>query len=674
MKLVGSLRARLGLDKKPFDKNLKSAKSGAKKFGSAMKKIGSIIAGAFAIKIIAQWGKATLNAYKEQRSAELKLATIMRDRMKLGKDAFKRIAKQTSEYQKQGIIGDEIQLAGVQQLATFVKQEKALSNMIPAMNNLLAQQKGYNAQAGDAVNIANMMGRVLTGQVSALSRVGISFTEAQKQTLKFGTELEKTATLSEIITDNVGNMNEELAKTDLGKIQTFRNLWGDLKEWIGGKIVPGLAKVASLFSKLITPKASAQLRIEKEKVNLLVGAITDEITLKEDRATLLKELQQEYPGFLKNLKTETVTNKELTDRLKDVNKEYEKKINIAIKEALMAEHANELAKLWSKQKKKQDKLEETQAYQKAAIERGASQGIIDSYQTAIDKIKGKIKGLQDERKEIDANVVAIMLLVEAEKKLLDTETGGGDGGGKPTPKGPTPKEPILKTRAEIPVDTIFQMSESAAENLANSASMYLDVLEQMKADEIAIEEETARKIKAIQESIKQRKISDLQQYLSLTSDFAGAIGNMWESQKEKELSAVGDNAKKREAIEKKYANREKAIALGQAAINTALAVTKVLGQTGVLSPFVIPLILATGAIQMAAIASQSFEEGGVVPPGYPNDNYPALLSSGERVTPPEKLPISSNSNRLGNQNVKFIIEKDQLVGVLEMYNNQKNNF
>ena len=59
MKIIGQLKARLGLDKSKYDKGLKGAKAGANKFGSAMKKIGKIIAGAFAIKIIAQWGKAT---------------------------------------------------------------------------------------------------------------------------------------------------------------------------------------------------------------------------------------------------------------------------------------------------------------------------------------------------------------------------------------------------------------------------------------------------------------------------------------------------------------------------------------------------------------------------------------------------------------------------------------
>jgi hypothetical protein len=33
-----------------------------------------------------------------------------------------------------------------------------------------------------------------------------------------------------------------------------------------------------------------------------------------------------------------------------------------------------------------------------------------------------------------------------------------------------------------------------------------------------------------------------------------------------------------------------------------------------------------------------FAQGGIVPPGYPNDTYPARLSSGEMVIPAKKLP------------------------------------
>jgi len=50
--------------------------------------------------------------------------------------------------------------------------------------------------------------------------------------------------------------------------------------------------------------------------------------------------------------------------------------------------------------------------------------------------------------------------------------------------------------------------------------------------------------------------------------------------------------------------------------------------------------LGTGAASMAAIsggmAATGFKEGGVVPAGFPNDTFPAMLTSGEIILPPDK--------------------------------------
>lgn len=63
-----------------------------------------------------------------------------------------------------------------------------------------------------------------------MRRVGITFTAAQEQVLKYGNESQRAAMLAEVITDNVGHMNAELAKTDAGKAQQMANAIGDIKE------------------------------------------------------------------------------------------------------------------------------------------------------------------------------------------------------------------------------------------------------------------------------------------------------------------------------------------------------------------------------------------------------------------------------------------------------------
>ena len=268
VKTVGKLRAELGLDKSKYEKGMKGAKKSTQGFAKFLQRAAKIMAAIFAVKIIFQWAKALKNAYQTQMEAEIKLQTIMRTRMGLGKQAVNDLKKQASAYQKIGVIGDEVQLAGLQQLATFLRQKESLEALLPAMNNLLAQQRGYNAKATDAVGIANLMGKVLDGQVSALRRVGISFTESQAKALKFGTELEKAAVLSEVITGNVGETNKALGKTPLGKIKKWQNAWGDFKEMLGSKIVPLLGKFAVWGMKTL-PKISENFNsIRKQLVGV----------------------------------------------------------------------------------------------------------------------------------------------------------------------------------------------------------------------------------------------------------------------------------------------------------------------------------------------------------------------------------------------------------------------
>ena len=97
-----------------------------------------------------------------------------------------------------------------------------------------------------------------------------------------------------------------------------------------------------------------------------------------------------------------------------------------------------------------------------------------------------------------------------------------------------------------------------------------------------------------------------------------------ESEREKELSnknlteaqksAINEKFDRKVAAEKEKAwEAERAAAVAQALINGALAVTKVLAQTGVLSPFAIPAIVAGTSLQIATILGQpkpKFAAGG----------------------------------------------------------------
>nr|DAK38001.1 MAG TPA: tail tape measure [Caudoviricetes sp.] len=176
--------------------------------------------------------------YAAQVEAETKLQTVMRNTMNASDAEVQSIKDLCSAQQELGVIGDEVQLAGVQELATYASKKSSLETLIPVMNDMIAQQYGFNATQESAVSIATMMGKVFAGQTSALSRYGYTFTEAQEQILKFGTEEEKAATLAEVVRQSVGGVNAELAKTDTGRMVQLNNAIGDIKEQVGQMLIP----------------------------------------------------------------------------------------------------------------------------------------------------------------------------------------------------------------------------------------------------------------------------------------------------------------------------------------------------------------------------------------------------------------------------------------------------
>ena len=182
-------------------------------------------------------------SYNAVQQANTQLTTVMRQRMDATEEDIKKVNEVIGAQSKLGVIGGTIQKTGAQQIATFLKEKGTLEQLIPAMDDLLAQQKGLNATQEDARSVANLMGKAMTGQTSALRRVGITFSEAQENIMKYGTEQQRAAMLAQIITDNVGHMNAQLGKTDAGQLKQAEMQFAAIKVQIGELVSKWLPKI-----------------------------------------------------------------------------------------------------------------------------------------------------------------------------------------------------------------------------------------------------------------------------------------------------------------------------------------------------------------------------------------------------------------------------------------------
>lgn len=183
-------------------------------------------------------GRSSLQEYQGQIRANERLAQLMGNVRGTTLAQIEAVKSYASELQKVTTIGDDVSISGASQLATFRLQAKSIQALMPAMTDLMAGTYGVKVNQDNAIQSANLLGKVFTGQVGALRRVGISFTKAQEQVMKMGTEEQKVATLVKVLDQNYGGLAKRLARTPEGKIVQLANAWGDVREELGGRLQP----------------------------------------------------------------------------------------------------------------------------------------------------------------------------------------------------------------------------------------------------------------------------------------------------------------------------------------------------------------------------------------------------------------------------------------------------
>ena len=273
MAVVKNLMVRAGADFSAITKQADKAKaamsgmqtvvtkscSGMSSAVSGLKKVLGALGATLSVAAVVSFSKSAKEAYDTQVEGETKLAQVMRNTIGASNDEIKAIKDLTAAQQALGVIGDEVQLAGAQELTTYVTMTSTLETLIPVMNDMVAQQYGLSASGENAAGIATMLGKVLSGQTSALSRYGYTFTKAQEEILKYGTEAQRAATLAEVVEQSVGGMNAALAATPSGRLQQVSNTLGDIKEGFGQAVtsllttfLPALNLICSLLASMAT--------------------------------------------------------------------------------------------------------------------------------------------------------------------------------------------------------------------------------------------------------------------------------------------------------------------------------------------------------------------------------------------------------------------------------------
>lgn len=210
------------------------------------------------------------------------------------------------------------------------------------------------------------------------------------------------------------------------------------------------------------------------------------------------------------------------------------------------------------------------------------------------------------------------------------------------------QEEIKAIREQYLMDDKQRMEAELAEMQARTAFEALAEEEKqiiLKAirDKYREEEEIAVEESLIQRAQKYEGYLDaIQQGLSIVSDFQ-------KMKMDEELAKAGENEEKRAQIRKKYAEKQKKVAIAEAVILGAKGVLQALGSTPPPLSYVLAALtgVATG-VQIAAIQKQTFADGGFTGQGTYRDStghkVAGIVHDNEYVVPKTVLQTPMGSS------------------------------
>jgi len=675
-KIVGDLKARLGLDKTKFDKGIDEAEKRGNKFGSAMKKLGGILAGAFAFHKIAQgitkfiqknteFGQSLANLSAITGAVGKDLDYYSQQAKKIGRTTTLSASQAVKAFELMGSARPELlknkeALAAVTEQAVILAEASGLE-LTEATNALAKSMNQFNIPAGKAADVINILAagskagaEAIPGLAEGIKWMGTSASMAN-------ISLEQSVALIETLAEkglsgaeSGAQLRNVILKLQSGAEDTNPAIVGmsTALENLNKKNLSA-AKLTEMFG-LRNQQAAAILIQNVDKFKSYTEAVTGTNIAYEQQAKKVDTVQGRWKGLMSVIEGITLQGEGF---------------NNTIKEGLvwMTNKIPEVAKVFNSIKGAIVSVINyfIDLYNESTAFRGIIEGIKFTFRTVFDYIKMQIR-------------TVVSAFTGLGKILKDVFTGNW-------------KE--IKVHAKEAFDAIGEDIEDFGEDVAENWQQMMKNMTEKKHVQLI-------EIKAIRTSGGgsatggggvggtavappglEAKFSERGLMIGEGEDeLAGIYADI-----EEELKGVHEEFTAASLAAAEFGNQVmlagiqgegSLIKFGKTVVSVAKqiisayvaeAVAGAVKSALVEVPFPFNIVAAgvAGGLAAAAInaAIPSFASGGVIPGGYPNDTYPALLTSGERVL----TPLQNSQYESGSGSVARIAVDDIKIKGTDMY-------
>lgn len=220
--------------------------------GNAAKGMATVVSGAAtaAAAYLVNFGRQSVDAALKAEEVTAKFQQVAKNN-NWADEEQKSLLGLNKTLGQTGVVSAGTLKAAQAQLGTFALTADQVKTLTPALADMIANNKGYNATAQDGVQIANLLGKVMTGNATALSKYGVTMTDAQKKILQEGAASEKAAMAAQVLEANFGGINKALAETPQGKMTILQHEIAGLKTSVGNDLIAAFGGVGGAVIKMV---------------------------------------------------------------------------------------------------------------------------------------------------------------------------------------------------------------------------------------------------------------------------------------------------------------------------------------------------------------------------------------------------------------------------------------
>ena len=334
-RLSGDINKKLAELDSRVNENIKSAKRFKGSYDEVAGAI-KIVAGSYVIGKLIGGTRELLELYDRQAKSQAKVSSVIKSTGREAGLMADEVFRMSSALQEVTLYGDEVTNEAAAMLLSF----KGIGNeVLPEATKAMADMATImqtDLKSG-AIQLGKALGDPVQG-IAALTRVGVTFSEEQKNMIQTLQESGRLMDAQKIILSELksefGGAAEAAAKAGTGGITQFKNAMGDLMERLGEEVAPILGLVAKDLKSIAESMLSTGSAADSSSG--MIGEYKKEIAELDEQIKASEKRRSSIFTSREEIDAETAALKERRETLKGalgVQLELEKANERARKEA-----------------------------------------------------------------------------------------------------------------------------------------------------------------------------------------------------------------------------------------------------------------------------------------------------------------------------------------------------